>query len=129
VRYYQHLNIVEHNDDRLQLLSEDDSQYFSMSLAQEGDKVAIDVSIGAMEMALRLRKEELLRTLKSLTYVPGLTTTRQVGTSQAFMGLGLDSENQLILRATLLVDAGGKLTVNLRLGNDIRQQLTTWLEK
>jgi hypothetical protein len=62
-----------------------------------------------------------------LSPVAGLQTTRQVGTGQAYLSLGLQSDGSLLIRPTIVADATGHLGVNLVLTDAVRQALYDWL--
>jgi hypothetical protein len=98
-----------------------------LALRREGDYVAISASYGPIEIALRPRYTELERTLKALQPVEGLQTTRQIGTAQSFLSLGLRSDGALNVRPTLVADASGYLCLNLELPSNARQKLYEWL--
>jgi hypothetical protein len=99
----------------------------TVSMRREGGYVAISASSGPLEIALRLRFVEFGRTLARLRPVQGLQTTRQVGTGQAFMALGLQEDGSLVVRPTIVADATGHMCFNLRLTDTVRQTLFDWL--
>ncbi len=99
-----------------------------LSLRREGGYVSISISYGPLEMALRPRYPELTRVLGRLRPISGLQTTRQVGTGQAYLALGLREDNMLVVRPTIVADATGHLTYNLLLTDSVRQALYTWLQ-
>ncbi|MBZ0305695.1 MAG: hypothetical protein K8I82_06470 [Anaerolineae bacterium] len=128
MRDYQFLDTMSEEEGRLQFTNrEGGANHSILALAQEGDKVAISASLGALEVALRLRLAEFRRQFNALKHVPGLSITRQVGTVEAFMGLGVVEDNRLALRPTLLVDATGRLSFNLLLSDACYQRLAEWL--
>lgn len=130
MRDYQFLDTITEEEGRLQLTNrEGGTNNGALTLAQEGDKIVISAAMGALEIALRLRLEELKRQIAGLKHIPGLTTSRQIGTTQAFIWLGLTDSNQLVLRPTLLVDATGKLTINLLTSEGCYQRLLQWLDE
>jgi hypothetical protein len=96
-------------------------------MLREGDYVSLSVSIGALELALRLQHEDLKRQMEALKPVPGLTTTRQVGGGQSLMSIGINADRRLILRPTLITDAGGHLTINLVTAPEVYDMLIDWL--
>ena len=98
-----------------------------VALRREGGYVAIAASYGPIEIALRPRFQELARVLSRLQPVTGLQTSRQVGTGQSYIALGLDTEGQLIMRPTIVTDATGHLAFNIILSNNARQALFEWL--
>ncbi|RMG87253.1 MAG: hypothetical protein D6712_05940 [Chloroflexi bacterium] len=106
----------------------EDRRNSRLSLRREGGYVAISASHGPIEIALRPRYEDLVRKLRLLQPVGELTTTRQVGTSDAFLALGLHSDGTLLLRATIVADATGHLSFNFALSDESRQRLFDWLE-
>src|SRR5438477_12591100 len=81
-----------------------------LALHREGAYVTISASYGPLEIALRPRYQDLVRTLTRLTPVDGLTTTRQVGTGQAYLALGLTADNNLFLLPTIRADATGHMS-------------------
>ncbi|HLY27003.1 MAG TPA: hypothetical protein VKQ72_11735 [Aggregatilineales bacterium] len=99
-----------------------------LALRREGIYVTISVSYGPMEIALRPRYEDLTRTLARLVPVKGLSTTREVGTSQAFLAMGLTQDQQLVLRPTIVADATGHFSMNLQVSSAARQTLFDWLK-
>lgn len=102
--------------------------YPRLSMRREGGYLSISVSYGPMEMALRPRFPELVRVLGRLHPVSGLQTTRQVGTAQAYVALGLDDNGALILRPTIVADATGLMCYNLLVKSDVRETLFSWLD-
>lgn len=101
--------------------------YPSLMVAREGDYVPISVSYGPIELALRLRYADLSRMLTRLKPIDGLQTTRQVGSTSAYLGLGLRSDGSLLMRPTVVADARGHLSFNLSLTDQARQALMQWL--
>lgn len=98
-----------------------------VAMRKEGAYVAISASYGPLEIALRPRLHELSRVLGRLQPVEGFSTTRQIGTGQAFLSLGLRPDGFLIMRPTLVADAAGHITFNLLLTDPVRQKLFEWL--
>ncbi len=96
-------------------------------MRREGDYITIAASYGLLEIALRPRYHELTRVLSRLQPVEGLQTTRQVGTGQAFLALGLKPDGTLLMRPTLVADATGHMSFNLTLSDAARTTLYTWL--
>lgn len=95
---------------------------------REGPYVTISVSFGPLEIALRPRYEDLIRALSRLSAVDGLHFTRQVGTAQAFLAIGLMPNGELLVRPTIVADATGYLSLNLQLSSDTRKTLYDWLK-
>lgn len=98
-----------------------------LSLRREGEYVAISASYGPIEIAFRPRTQELVRTLQALKPLDGLHASRQVGSGQIYIGLGLHSDGALLLRPTLMGDSHGYIAFNLSLSSDVRQRLYSWL--
>ncbi len=98
-----------------------------VALRREGGYIALSASYGPLEIALRPRFLELARVLARLQPVEGLQTTRQVGTGQAYLALGLRPDGVLLMRATLVADATGHLGFNLSLSDEVRKSLFEWL--
>jgi hypothetical protein len=96
-------------------------------MRREGDYITIAATYGVLEIALRPRYHELTRVLSRLQPVEGLQTTRQVGTGQAFLALGLRPDGLLLMRPTLVADATGHMSFNLALSDAARKTLFTWL--
>ncbi|MFQ3535319.1 MAG: hypothetical protein SNJ58_05535 [Aggregatilineales bacterium] len=109
-------------------LSDADDDQPCLALRREGAYVTLSASYGPLEIAMRPRYEELMRALVRLNVVDGLLTTRQVGTSHAYLALGLQSDGSLLLRLTIVADATGRLSINLRLVEGVRKQLYDWLD-
>ncbi len=100
----------------------------TVAMRREGDYAAISASYGAIELALRLKIQELARTVKQLQPNDGLGTTRQVGSGDSFLGLGARTDGALILRPTIVGDASGYFCLNLMLTSEAAGTLRTWLE-
>ena len=119
---------IDKESDSLELfLQSADDDYPRLALRREGAYVTISASYGPLEIALRPRYEDLIRTLSRLTSVDGLLTTRQVGTGQAYLAMGLTPENNLLLRPTIVADATGHLSLNLEVARAARETLYRWL--
>ena len=98
-----------------------------VSMRREGGYMSISVSYGPLEIALRPRFVDLARTLHRLRPVQGLQTTRQVGSAQAYIALGLREDGSLVMRPTLVSDATGLMVYNLLLTDPVREALYAWL--
>ncbi len=99
-----------------------------LAMRREGIYVTISASYGPLEIALRPRYDDLVRTLSRLAAVEGLHTTRQVGTAQAYLGMGLTSDGNLLLRPTIVADATGHLSFNIQITPKVRTALYDWLQ-
>lgn len=111
----------------ISLTTDHDATTVRLSMRREGGYVSISISYGPLEMALRPRYPELARILGRLRPVSGLQTTRQVGTGQAYLALGLREDGVLVMRPTIVADATGHLTYNLLIADRARQTLFDWL--
>ena len=120
---------VDPASDSIELFSttEDDDRP-RLAMRREGAYVTISASYGPLEIALRPRYEDLVRTLGRLTAVDGLHTTRQVGTDQAYLAIGLTSSDHLLLRPTIVADATGHFSLNVEITTQARQSLYNWLQ-
>ncbi len=98
-----------------------------LTLRREGGYVAISASYGPLEIALRPQFDNLTSKLGRLQPVKGLQTTRQVGTTEAYLGLGLREDGTLLLRPTIVADATGHFSFNLMLTSAARETLYAWL--
>lgn len=98
-----------------------------VAMRREGGYVTLSASYGPFEIALRPRFQELSRVLARLQPVEGLQTTRQVGTGQAYLALGLRPDGALLIRPTIVADATGHLGFNLLLSDAARKGLFDWL--
>lgn len=98
-----------------------------LTLRREGGYVAISASYGPLEIALRPQFDNLTNKLGRLQPVKGLQTTRQVGTTEAYLGLGLREDGTLLLRPTIVADARGHFSFNLMLTSAAREALYAWL--
>src|SRR5688572_12058263 len=127
MRTYQTLNQFKQENNTVFLSNSDPSKEMVLSMAREGDRVAISVCVGALELGLRLHHDELQRGLNSLTPVPGLTTTRQVGNVAASIGIGSMEDGALVLRPSLISDATGHLTINLLVEKAVAEKFLQWI--
>ncbi len=120
---------ISTESDSLELfLTSADDDMPRLALRREGIYVTISASYGPLEIALRPRYEDLIRALSRLTAVEGLSTTRQVGTGQAYLAVGLTSEHDLVMRLTIVADATGHLSLNMQISNNARHSLYKWLQ-
>jgi hypothetical protein len=108
--------------------TQDDWMMPRITMRREGNYIAISASYGPMEIAMRLRFDELIRVLSRLNAVNGLQTTRQIGTGQAYIALGLQQSGKIVLRPTIVADATGHLCFNLVITEDVHRQLFEWLQ-
>lgn len=99
-----------------------------LALRREGIYVTISASYGPLEIAMRPRYEDLVRTLSRLSVIEGLLTTRQIGTGQAYVAVGLSAEQDLLMRMTIVADATGHMSLNVILKSNARATLYDWLE-
>ena len=106
---------------------DDTATHPKLALRREGEYASISTSYGPLEIALRLRARELIRILKHMQPNDGLNTTRQVGSGDAFLGLGLHSDGALVLRPTIVGDGSGYFALNLLLAPAAATALTAWL--
>jgi hypothetical protein len=130
VRNFQTLSQISSNTETgiLYIMAEDGSAFSTrLSLRQEGDYLAISTSFGPVEVAMRPRHTEVTRVFTRLRPVQGLQTTRQIGSGQAYLAVGLQPDKSLVLRPTLVSDATGHIAFNLLLPADIRHALFDWL--
>jgi hypothetical protein len=131
MRNFQVLDAFKPNEESDSLdffLTASDDDQPQLSLRREGIYVTISASYGPMEIALRPRYEDLVRTLSRLAVVEGLHTTRQVGTGQAYLALGLSAKDDLLIRMTIVADATGHISLNMMLHPAAKQALYNWLE-
>lgn len=131
MRNFQNLDTVKHNADTDSLefyLRADADGLPQLWMRREGIYVTISASYGPLELAMRPRYEDLVRTLNRLSVVEGLSTTRQVGTGQAYVAVGLSSEDELLMRLTIVADATGHVSLNVALTAQAKQALYEWLE-
>jgi hypothetical protein len=98
-----------------------------VAMRREGGYIALSASYGPFEIALRPRFQELSRVLARLQPVEGLQTTRQIGTGQAYLAVGLKPDGTLLVRPTIVADATGHLGFNLALSDNARKALFEWL--
>ncbi len=98
-----------------------------ITIRREGIWLLIAAGVGFFEVALRLSFAEMRHVLASLQPNDGLTTTRQVGTGEAYLGVGLKQDGTLILRPVVVGDATGHVRMNFRLTSNARAALTKWI--
>jgi hypothetical protein len=130
MRHFVTLDEVNMNQDSGVILfaaSEPSELKPRLSMRREGGYVSISVSSGPLEIALRPRYQDLTRVLASIHSVNGLQTTRQVGTGQAYLAIGLHENGNLVMRPTIVADASGLLCFNLLITDAARRQLYEWL--
>lgn len=120
---------LDAESDSLELFyTEADTDQPQLALHREGSYVTISASYGPLEIALRPKYDDLVRILSRLTAVEGLHTTRQVGTGQAYLGIGLNNQGNLMLRPTIVADATGHLSLNIEISQTARRALYEFLK-
>ena len=130
MRNYQILDTaVIGSDHVLQLGNSDENPEKPMlSMSREGVFLSLSASFGPLEIALRLRHEDMKRRLENLHPVPGLATTLQIGTGNAYIAVGLTTDQRLVMRPTIVADATGRLTINLVTSTTVYEKICDWLE-
>lgn len=130
MRNYQILDVASVDPDNVLQLSTSESNpdHPLLAMSREGAFVSISASFGPLEIALRLPYQDLSRQISSLHPVMGLATTRQVGTINSYMAIGLTKENHLVMRPTIVADAKGHLTFNLVANEKVYTTMLQWLE-
>lgn len=130
MRNFQELDVVEIDSQNGILYiqhSQHDATFPRIAMRREGSYLSISCSYGPLEIAMRPRYAEVTRALGRLRPVRGLQTTRQVGTGQAYLALGLQTDGDLVLRPTIVADATGHVVFNLLLTASVREELFAWL--
>lgn len=130
MRNYQVLDAATIDRDNVLKLTnvEENPDKPMLAMTREGAFVSLSASFGPLEIALRLRFDDLKRRLERLLPVHGLATTRQVGTANSFVALGITEDERLVLRPTIVSDASGKLTFNLVTSREVYNKINEWLE-
>ncbi|MFO7321884.1 MAG: hypothetical protein DIU68_009140 [Chloroflexota bacterium] len=131
MRNYEILTTVEidqHTGLLTMTASRESPPVSQLAMRREGDYVVISASYGPIEIALRPRYEMLRRTFARLQPIGGLQTTREIGTTHAYLSVGLRADHSLLLRPTLVGDASGHLCLNFELTSEVREALFRWLE-
>jgi len=128
MRNFQLFDTAEVDNERgIITLYAQDNDLLRLSMRHEGSYLAISASYGAVEIALRPRFAEVTRTLSRLRPVSNRQTTRQVGTGQAYLSLGLQSDGTLVMRPTIVADATGHIALNLVLTEELCRTVFNWL--
>lgn len=130
MRNFQELNVVEidaQNGIIYISCSDETDMHPRLAMRREGSYLAISCSYGPLEIAMRPRYAEVTRMMGRLRPVQGLQTTRQVGTGQAYLALGLQEDGDLVIRPTIVADATGHVVFNLLLIPSVREELFKWL--
>ena len=131
MRHFQTLDkiTVDSESGVMYLSTHKESENFPrVGMRREGAYIAISASYGPLEIALRPRVEDLIRLITRLQPVEGLQTTRQVGTSQAYLAIGLRNDGALVMRPTIVADATGLFTYNLIVTPPITKAFFEWLQ-
>lgn len=125
MRQYQVLDAISLDDASGIFSVRSDSA--GVALRREGIYVAISASYGPLEIALRPRYDELVRTLARLRPIGGLQTTRELGSNQAYASVGLNADGSLVFRPTIVGDASGHMALNFTIAAAARAELYAWL--
>jgi hypothetical protein len=119
---------IDSETETIQLEHTDSPHDPILVLQREGPYMNISASYGPLEIALRPRLEDFTRTITRLQAVEGLHITRQIGTTEAYIGAGLNTDGELLLRPTIVADATGHLSLNLRLTVEVTKAIQKWLQ-
>lgn len=127
MRIYQTLSDVNHDTTTgLLTLSSEDADTVVM-LRREGDYVVFSAAIGALEIALRFRYDDAAWTLTHLQANDSLSVTRQIGSGQAYLGVGQQTNGALVLRPVVVGDASGQVRMTVHLTPEAAQALIAWI--
>jgi len=110
------------------ILASTDTQPGRLTARREDGYVVLTASSGPLEITLRLRADELLRTLRHPAATSEWATARQVGSSQAYLAIGRREGGDILLRPTLVADATGQISFNLLVTASVREDVFRWLE-
>lgn len=129
MRNYQILDTAHvDSNGTLQLTnSEENPEKPCLSMSREGAFISLSASFGPLEVALRLRYEDLAWRLEQLQPVPGLAITRQIGTVNSYFAVGLTEDRRIVMRPTLVTDAHGHLSFNLVGTAEVYKAILKWL--
>ena len=129
MRHYQPLDTVSFDAESgiCTVSAADAGLNAQIALRREGEYVALSASYGALEVALRPRYDALVRTLVRLRPIGGLQTSRELGSSHAYVSLGIQADGTLLLRPTIVGDASGHIGLNFSISANARKELYTWL--
>lgn len=127
MRNFQPMNQVSTAGGGITIGNEHGAQNPLLAMVKEGSYVAISVSYGPLEIALRLHLDDVQRAFRRLQHVEGLQMTRQIGTGQAYLGIGLMGDGGLVICPTIIADATGHMSLNVVLTDDARAALYQWL--
>ncbi|MFZ4825727.1 MAG: hypothetical protein ACOYLB_00085 [Phototrophicaceae bacterium] len=87
----------------------------ALVVKRQGGYVMIGAYYGPLEVALRLSHTNLVQTLRRLKPTDAMVTMRQVGSTNVYLALGLQSDGSLLMCPTVAADSRGHFTVNLQL--------------
>ncbi len=129
MRHYRQLTVVEMAPENGLSASSEGDFGAGMLLRREGDYIAISFYSGAVELLLRLKANELIRTLDHLHPTDQASSARSVGTSHTALWLTLRLDGTLVMRPSLTTDAAGSISLNFELTAPVRSALDTWLKQ
>jgi len=129
MRHYQTLDTVSFNAESgiFSISAANAAVDAKIALRREGEYIALSASYGPLEIALRPRYDALIRTLTRLRPIGGLQTSRELGSTQAYVSVGLQGDGALLLRPTIVGDASGHIGLNFSISADARKELYSWL--
>lgn len=129
MRNYQILDSSTIDQDNVLLLSpaEDNPEKPTLSMSHEGAFISLSASFGPLEIALRIRQNDLRRRLEQLYPVPGLATTHQIGSVNSYIAIGLTKDSRLVMRPTVVADASGRVTFNLVTIPALYETIVKWV--
>lgn len=111
------------------ILASTDTLIGSLIARREDEYVILTTTSGPLEITLRLRADELVRTLKHPAALSSeQVAARQVGSSHAYLAIGRRDDGDILLQPTLIADATGQLSFNLLVTAHVAGDLLQWLE-
>lgn len=129
MRHYRQLTIVEGAPEGGLAASSQDDFGAGVLIRREGDYVALSFYSGAVELLLRLKTSELVRTLDHLHPTDQTRSARSVGTSHTTLWLTLRPDGSLVIRPSLTTDAAGSISLNFELAESVKDALNNWLKQ
>ncbi|NDJ86320.1 MAG: hypothetical protein GYB66_10570 [Chloroflexi bacterium] len=128
MRNYQVLDSASVQNHILRLrTAENNPEQPWLSMSREGAFLSLSTSFGPLEIALRLNYDNFTKRLQQLHPVPGLATTRQVGTANSYIALGLTDNQHLVMIPTIVTDASGRISFNLLATTPVYRAMLDWL--
>jgi|GEM_PF-4715843 hypothetical protein len=129
MRQYRQLTTITPGPEGSISATADDEFGAGVLVRREADMIALSFYSGAVEIMLRLKAADLMRTLTHLHTSDSASGTRTVGTAASALTLLLRPNGTLVISPRLTLDHAGALALNFEMSGPAYQALIAWITR